>query len=300
MLTQQDAETIAEALYTYFLFRKADASGLSSYSNAIKDIHNDADFVKILSAFSGSKEFVSLRDTFINERLALNDDTSSYNFPKIVNTFYHDRILVSSSYSPWKTNKQFNAIYEVVKRHTLVDEYRLWELFTLALQYRTMPGDILEVGVFKGGTAGILCSAFGQENTVYLADTFKGVVKTSKIDIDYCDGKHSDTSLDEVYSVLSTLKCTNYLILPGIFPDDTGHLVSKKLKFIHIDVDIYQSAKDIVEWSKDRLLNGGIIIFDDYGFSSTSGITKYCEELLATGEFLMIHNLNGHALFIKR
>lgn len=128
----------------------------------------------------------------------------------------------------------------------------------------------------------------------------KGVVKTSKIDIDYYDGKHSDTSLDEVYSVLPTLKCTNYLILPGIFPDDTGHPVSKKLKFIHIDVDIYQSAKDIVEWSKDRLLNEGIIIFDDYGFSSTSGTTKYCEELLATGEFLMIHNLNGHALFIKK
>lgn len=38
-------------------------------------------------------------------------------------------------------------------------------------------------------------------------------------------------------------------------------------------VDVYQSAKDIVEWAMPRLTRGGVVVFDDYGFRNCEGVT---------------------------
>ncbi len=67
-----------------------------------------------------------------------------------------------------------------------------------------------------------------------------------------------------------------------------------------VHVDVYQGAKDIVAWSVERLVKGGFIVFDDYGTSTTIGVTRLCEELENDPRFLFIHNINGHGLLIKR
>ena len=89
--------------------------------------------------------------------------------------------------------------------------------------------------------------------------------------------------------------------MKGIFPEESSGLIPSGTKFCfcHIDVDIYHSAKDIVDWIYDRLIPGGIIIFDDYGFHWTLGITKLVNELRTMEGHSIIHNLNGHAILIK-
>jgi O-methyltransferase len=69
--------------------------------------------------------------------------------------------------------------------------------------------------------------------------------------------------------------------------------------FCHIDVDVYQSAKDIVDWIWDKLVVGGIIVFDDYGFPTCTGVTKYVNEQDGKPDRLIIYNINGHAIMIK-
>jgi hypothetical protein len=102
-------------------------------------------------------------------------------------------------------------------------------------------------------------------------------------------------------SSLITDKYTKYEILNGIFPEETSDLIDSKIKFglCHIDVDVYQSAKDIVDWIWCKMIIGGVIIFDDYGFYSCNGVTKYVNELKERTDCMIIHNLNGHALMIK-
>jgi len=68
----------------------------------------------------------------------------------------------------------------------------------------------------------------------------------------------------------------------------------------HIDVDTYDSAKDIVEWVWPRLSVGGAVVFDDYGFVRCEGVTKLVNELSSDNDKLFIHNLNGHGLIFKR
>jgi len=71
----------------------------------------------------------------------------------------------------------------------------------LLSQVLHLPGDILEVGVWRGGTGVLLAArsqSAGSAKAVYLCDTFAGVVKASELDGAYRGGEHSDTSPDVV------------------------------------------------------------------------------------------------------
>jgi len=99
---------------------------------------------------------------------------------------------------------------------------------------------------------------------------------------------------------MDTHAIVTYSILDGIFPDHTGYAVAQEsFVFVHIDVDTYQSAKDTFEWAASRLVVGGVIIFDDYGFMRCSGITRLVNEISRVEGFIFVHNLNGQAVFIK-
>jgi len=214
-------------------------------------------------------------------------------------TIHHKQVIPYASYSPWEGDKEFKELYSVVKENTLVDIYRCYELWQLVRNLNTINGDILEVGVWRGGTGAILCKASASTKTkVYLADTFTGVVKATNEDTVYRGGEHSDTSDSIVVDLLSKISADSYQILKGIFPDDFPTLTIDKIKLCHIDVDTYQSAKDVFNYAWPRIEIGGIVIFDDYGFWTCEGVTKYFNSLeLHDGQ--KIHNLNGHGIIIK-
>ena len=213
----------------------------------------------------------------------------------------HKQVIPYATYAPWEGDQDFKSVYELIKGNTLVDIYRCYELWTMVKDLDRVDGDILEVGVWRGGTGAVFCKAAeGNSNTkIYLADTFTGVVKATADDTVYRGGEHADTSEKIVMDLLQIVNAKNYQILKGIFPDDFIATISiEKIKLCHIDVDTYQSAKDIFEYAWPRLTIGGVIVFDDYGFWTCEGITKYFNALdLKKGR--KIHNLNGHGIIIK-
>ncbi len=216
--------------------------------------------------------------------------------------FAHSLIFPKATLSLWKTDVDFQNVYHLVSQgHTLVDEYRCYELWSLAKQLRHKKGAILEVGVWRGGTGVLLAMASGQTNRVYLCDTFSGVVKASERDKVYKGGEHADTTLHDVRQLIDTYNITNVELVKGIFPEESSHLISDSdFKLCHIDVDVYQSAKDIFQWVWPRLLCGGVVVFDDYGFAACEGVTELVHELMRDySDALMIHNLNGHGILIK-
>jgi len=213
----------------------------------------------------------------------------------------------SANYTPWQGDAAFLKIYDQISNNTLVDIYRCYELWQLVHKiYRLNPhAAILEVGVWRGGTAGIMSQQLADLKstcTIYLADTFSGVAKAGEKDSFYTGGEHSDTSQYIVEDVLKNKShYPHFKILKGIFPDDTMHEIPENEKFglCHIDVDVYDSAKDILEWVWGKLIPGGVVVFDDYGFHSCTGVTKLVEEYRSYPDRQVIHNLNGHALMIK-
>jgi O-methyltransferase len=223
----------------------------------------------------------------------------------VLDGFNYDAVRPTANYAPWLKDSVFTEIYASIQGYTLVDIYRCYELWELADQVCNLNSSagFIEIGVWRGGTAAIVGKKLllkGSNTPFYLADTFKGVVKATEKDAVYTGGEHADTSVDLVKDLLKN-NYPHIKILEGIFPDDTAHLIpaSQQFGYCHIDVDVYQSAKEIVDWIWDRMIPGGVIVFDDYGFSTCTGITRYVNEQKSKGDRLVVHNLNGHAIIVK-
>ncbi len=215
----------------------------------------------------------------------------------------YEPIRPRATYAPWRQDRDFLQIYRQVQDRTLVDVYRLWELWTLVEQAAKVGGDVLEIGVWRGGSGTLIArraADCGLEGSVYLCDTFRGVVKAADQDSAYRGGEHADTSQAEVRRFLDQLGLHRAVLLPGIFPDETGDRISdRRFALCHIDVDTYQSAADILDWVWPRLNLGGMVVYDDYGFSVCGGVTRHVEEQRRRAGCLVFHNLNGHAVLIK-
>lgn len=144
-------------------------------------------------------------------------------------------------------------------------------------------GAIAEVSVYKGESALLLAKAF-PDRIIYLFDTFSGMPESDP-SIDYHKkGDFADTSLSAVMTKLKDFK--NVIYYPGIFPESAKTVENIKFAFVNVDVDIYKSTKDCLEFFYPRLAEGGgIFIQDDYNFPNCKGATK------AVDEFLQSQNL---------
>lgn len=221
-------------------------------------------------------------------------------------TLYSHELVIplNSTYAPWHDDKGFRRAYDAVLGSTLVDEYKCYELWEQLGQLTDVPGDILEVGVWRGGT-GILMACRAQElgldAEVHLADTFAGVAKAGEDDPWYRGGEHSDTS-PELVRELAAREQVEVDLLIGMFPEDTGDQVADAtLRLVHIDVDVYQSAWDTLAWAWPRLSVGGLVVFDDYGSFQCEGVATLGRQLFAAdwAGGRLVHNLNGHLLLFK-
>src|SRR5262252_3376049 len=220
-----------------------------------------------------------------------------------VEYFYQD--ISVKRYAPWLADSEFQQVYSEVTNHTLVDVYRCYELWDLVRQVSASGiGNLLEVGVWRGGTGAIIAAATRKWMPwakVYLADTFSGVVKAGVFDGQYKGGEHADTSVTTVTALIDRLELSNCQILQGVFPDEVAAQISDtRIALCHVDVDVYESASHIVDWVVPRLVPGGILVFDDYGFPSCPGVTRLVNELRLRPRWDFVYNLNGHAILRLR
>jgi O-methyltransferase len=245
-------------------------------------------------------DFVAQLATFYKKQLAaVRDIRLSTRTPGIS----HQHILSRATYSPWLDHAAFQETFQRVQHHTLVDIYRCFELWNLVERSKSIPGHILEVGVWRGGTGGLLGKAaqlYSPGSRVFLADTFKGVVKAGANDTNYKGGEHADTSVETVRALLRDLDIRNTELLIGIYPEeiDRSVLDGAEIKLCHIDVDTYASANDIFQDVWPRMAKGGAVVFDDYGFWGCEGITELCNRTQPS-DARFLHNVNGHAIFVK-
>ncbi len=221
-----------------------------------------------------------------------------------VGDFRYEHVRPKATYAPWLSDIQFQQTLLDVKSHTLIDTYRLWELWWLLEQLKEIPGNILEVGVWRGGSGALLAQRaeqLGLSATTFLCDTFQGVVGASEKDNWYKNGEHADTSPKVVEGLMQELKIRSANILTGRFPEESAHLIptsEQTFRLCHIDVDVYESARATVDWVLEKLSPGGVIVFDDYGAFKCAGVTQLVNELARNHR--VIHNLNGHALLFKK
>jgi O-methyltransferase len=216
---------------------------------------------------------------------------------------HREPVLSCATLQGWHLEPDFLELYRRVHSNTLVDHMRCYELWSLVAETAKVDGDILEVGVWRGGTGCVMAARaqmIGRKGDVFLCDTFRGVVKAGTSDATYKGGEHANTNIGIVNQLLMENNVHNCIILQGIFPEETGDTIaSRRFSLCHIDVDVYESARDIFDWVWPRMPIGGVVVFDDYGFKNCIGIAMLGEDLRARQDLVFIHNNNGHAILMK-
>lgn len=179
-----------------------------------------------------------------------------------------------------------NKVLPKIHLFSMVDKTALWFIWNMVkhTMENVDKGSFIEVGSWKGGSCALIAWAayeYGYTGPVYLCDTFKGVVKAGPKDNLYVGGEHADTNLELVQQFLyDRHKLKQIQILEGIFPEESAHLLpeDETFRFCHIDVDVYQSAHDVLEYIWPRLEVGGVVVYDDYGFAEFLGIKAHVDE----------------------
>lgn len=159
--------------------------------------------------------------------------------------------------------------------YTLVSSERIHNLYILAqrIEEEKVPGDVVECGVYKGGTAAILAhiaTHSKMDRTVWLFDSFQGMPPTTDIDGSAAKewvGKLA-TSPDQVRRVLkhSHAVLSRVRIVPGLFQESFEKIEVPRIALLNLDCDWYESVKLCLHKFYDRVVPGGFVSFDDYGY----------------------------------
>ena len=169
---------------------------------------------------------------------------------------------------------------------TLISKAGLHALHEICVGLREVPGNAVEVGVRRGGSAYLIAIAL-PEKTVYACDTFAGIPHVDPERDPYYKLGAWAAEFSEVEAFLEPLG--NVAIVPGVFPQATGDAVPEPLCLAHIDVDVYESALRASLHIFPLMSPGGLVLYDDYGFPECGGVKLAVDELVAAG-------LEGEAL----
>lgn len=134
------------------------------------------------------------------------------------------------------------------------------------------PGALVEIGVYKGGSAAYLWEvAVDQGRQLYLFDTFKGMPYAGQLDGNPAGSFADGPSADEIRGMFP-----GAVVYDGVFPDTLPILAP--VSFVHADADQYESTKAICERLPPLMVEEGMIYFDDYGVPGCEGCTKAVDE----------------------
>lgn len=161
---------------------------------------------------------------------------------------------------------------------TMIGLFRMDNLHSCLLDVlrRNVPGDVAEVGVWRGG-AGIMMravlKAFGSSRSVWLADSFQGLPRPDPerypADSGDVHWSHSELviSADTVkqnfqrYGLLDD----QVKFLAGWFHDTLAEAPVRRLALLHLDCDMYQSTIVALRALYPKVSPGGFVIVDDFG-----------------------------------
>lgn len=159
--------------------------------------------------------------------------------------------------------------------YSLLTQASLDSLEALA---RSAPkGAFAEVGVYCGGSAAVLYRvAQEQGRELFLYDTFKGTPFHREGLDGNRKGSFADTDFLEIIRLFPKATITR-----GIFP--ASAIPMGPVAFVHADADQYDSTKAICEHFPPLMVEGGMILFDDYGVGGCDGCTKAVDESFEPG-----------------
>jgi hypothetical protein len=226
----------------------------------------------------------------------------------LLGRFGYDIVRKQQSMQPAEFPPDFTpeeiADYRAVEPYTLTGPLRTVSL-TRAIEYLVryqIPGDIVECGVWKGGSimaaARALLHLKETSRRLWLFDTFSGMSAPTGEDVSVCNfsaeedykGTYLRVGLDQVRSaVLSTgYPQEQFRFVQGKVEDTIPGQAPEQIALLRLDTDWYESTRHELVHLFPRLVRGGVLLIDDYGH--WKGARKASDEYLAANNVAILLN----------
>ena len=164
-----------------------------------------------------------------------------------------------------------------LERKLLLSDHEALQLMRMVRNVAKVPGDIAEVGTYKGASAKLIAEArVGQKKTLHLFDTFEGLPKLQDIDRPFFKERQYAADFNDVAGYLAPYP--DIALYAGTFPETAAPIVSKKFSFVHLDVDLYESTKQALAFFYPKMAVGGVIVSHDY--LVTPGVSEAVREFM--------------------
>lgn len=213
----------------------------------------------------------------------------------------------STAQLPSDFEEESSKIIKLVEQQTMTSIERLNSLIncTKYIVQNNIEGTIVECGVWRGGSmmavAYTLQEVFSVDRDLYLFDTYEGMSPPTGKDVTHFNVgaevllNSQDEKEREAYICYATLEDVRSNIYSTNYPQEKIHFVQgkvedtipsqapEKIALLRLDTDWYESTRHELEHLFPRLVPGGVIIIDDYGY------WKGCKE--ATDEYIETHKV---------
>ena len=201
----------------------------------------------------------------------------------------------------WWNDALFNDYLRQFDELTGFNTYRRWTLFQLLRLIEIVPGDTAECGVFQGAGSYLICQANTRSANFqrhhFMFNSFAGLSAPVTSDGSYWSEGDLSSPLEIAQANLSEFKQISFH--KGWIPERFSDVDNRIFAFVHIDVDLYQPTSDSISFFYSQMNNGGIIVCDDYGFSSCPGATEAVNNFLSDKPERMVALPAGGGYLIK-
>jgi O-methyltransferase len=209
---------------------------------------------------------------------------------------------LSDDYQRWRNDREFLAQYRRVSPLNPYSQDRKFVLREFVKHTNRLPGFLAECGCYEGASAWFIANE-APTTPFYLFDSFEGLSNPATED----DPGHTnifpwvkgDLSASEE-KVRRTLEIFNEVrYMKGWIPERYAEARSFEFRLVHIDVDLYQPTFDSVSFFYPRLVQGGVIVLDDYGSTACPGAYKAANDFMENKLEHVILLPTGQGLIIK-
>ncbi|GGK24558.1 hypothetical protein GCM10011583_65710 [Streptomyces camponoticapitis] len=221
---------------------------------------------------------------------------------------------------PADYDDEAKSIIRAVKPYTMTSPERL-NAFILATRHvvrHNIPGDIVECGVWRGGSmqacAKTLLALGETDRGLHLFDTFEGMPPPTAEDLRR-DGKSAEellaaqgkdrpiwaiASLEDVQAGFERVPYPGERVhyVQGLVEDTVPQQAPEQISILRLDTDWYASTKHELEFLYPRLVSGGVLLIDDYGYwqGSRQAVDEFLEK---TGERLLMLRMDEGRIAVK-
>ncbi len=223
-------------------------------------------------------------------------------------TFFGDNMCAMARNMAFSRDKRFMTAFQE-QAHDANDGNKIWRLHTYcwaASSALSVPGDFVECGVFRGLYSAVMLKYLDFKNVkkrMYLFDTFCGLSEEySTADERAIVGDTYNLQGDDWFEVVRNRfsSYSNVDVIKGLVPDVLADSSLGEIALLHLDMNSGAAEVGALEVVFDRIVDGGLILMDDYGRHENFELHHALDAWMAKRDHLVLELPTGQGLVIKR